>query len=541
MGRANPTLLLGFFVAVIVALCGASLLKGGFYIGKHEGDTFHLLQIVFRIADGQVPHQDFMTPIGVLAFAPIALFVAFGYGIGLSIILAQTLVAVVFLPAIWWVAYSRMRGILPYMFGLIVLVLITALVHGESERSISISMHYNRWAWAAAFIAIAAAILPVNGRERPRIDGVIIGLAMIFLLLTKVTYFAAFAVPVLVAMLARRSLVALIYAIATGLAGVAVVTMIAGLGFWPAYFGDLLTVALSDIRPQPGDAFGAVVGAPAYLGGSLTVIAAVVFLRQSREAVGGLVLLLLTPAFFYVTYQNFANDPQWLLLLGVLLLALVPRMDIRNGLGWDMRAALKMTAAVAFALAAPSFFNMAYSPFRHFRVDVAEYAPLLPRSAQHGDIFTTNIRAARTNTKGRLAVQDNGLAAYAEMADNPEPTVFKGETLPTCELLIGLPAWFDVIVTDLEAAGLADGTRIFAADLFSSHWLFGTFEPLINGSPWYYGGLPGIQSADYLLVPLCPIIPELRQQILAAVDEAGLNFSEIRRTSLYILYEQNAG
>ena len=137
MSRPNPAVLFGFFVAVIVAMCGAALLKGGLYLGKHEGDTFHLLQIVFRMADGQVPHLDFMTPIGVIAFAPIALFVKLGYGAGISIILSQLLVAIALLPAVWWVAYSRLQGLLPYLFGLFVLVLVTALVHGEAQRSVA--------------------------------------------------------------------------------------------------------------------------------------------------------------------------------------------------------------------------------------------------------------------------------------------------------------------------------------------------------------------------------------------------------------------
>ncbi len=536
MSRPNPAVLFGFFVAVIVAMCGAALLKGGLYLGKHEGDTFHLLQIVFRMADGQVPHLDFMTPIGVMAFAPIALFVKLGYGAGISIILGQLLVAIVLLPAVWWVAYSRLQGLLPYLFGLFVLVLVTALVHGEAQRSVSISMHYNRWAWAAAFIAISAAVIPTIDRARPVVDGAIIGLAMSFLLLTKVTYFAAFAMPVLIAMLLRGSYRTLIMSLVSGMIAAALVTMIAGVAFLQVYLRDLLTVAQSDIRSSPGEPFGAVVGAPAYLGASLILITGVILLRQSREAVGGLVLLLLVPGFFYVTYQNSGNDPQWLLLLGVLLIAFLPELGLRNGLGWDMRTALNVTAAIALAMAAPSFFNLAYSPFRHLSVDVEKYTPILPRSEQHADLFATKLRAIRTDTNVPLDTAGTGLEAYEYMVDRPEPTVFLGEVLAQCELTLGLSAWFDAIVADLEDAGLSGDKSIFAADLFSSHWLFGDFKPLKGGAPWYYGGLPGIGSADYVLVPLCPIIPEIRKQILETIEEMGITLTEIRRTSLYILY-----
>ncbi len=536
MSRPNSAVLFGFFVAVIVAMCGAALLKGGLYLGKHEGDTFHLLQIVFRIADCQVPHLDFMTPIGVMAFAPIALFVKLGYGAGISIILGQLLVAIVFLPAVWWIAYGRLQGMLPYLFGLIVLVLATALVHGEAQRSVSISMHYNRWAWAAAFIAISAAVIPPVAWPRAVPDGVIIGLAMSLLLLTKITYFAAFAPPVLAAMVMRGSYRALVMAVVSALIAAPLVTSLAGIGFWQAYLRDLLTVALSDIRPNPSEPFGAVVGAPAYLGASLILIAGVILLRQSREAVGGLVLLLLVPGFFYVTYQNFGNDPQWLLLLGVLLIAFLPEVGLRNGLGWDMRTALKVTAAIALAMAAPSFFNLAYSPFRHFNIDVEKYTPILPRSNQHADLFATKLRAIRTDTSVPLDISGTGLETYEYMVERPEPTVFQGEVLAQCELTLGMSAWFDVITADLESAGLSGDKSIFTADLFSSHWLFGDFKPLKGGAPWYYGGLPGLGAADYVLVPLCPIIPEVRRQILETIEENEIGLTEIRRTSLYILY-----
>ncbi len=541
MGRANPTVLFGFFVAVIVALCGAALLKGGLYIGRHEGDTLHVMQIVFRMAQGQVPHLDFVTPIGIMAFAPIVLFVKLGYGIGMSFLLAQTLMAIVFLPVVWWVAYSRMRGFLPYLFGLIIFVLIAALVHGEAQRAVSVSMHYNRWSWAAAFVAIATALLPTLGRARPRVDGIIIGLAMTFLLLTKVTFFAAFSVPILVALLLRRSYWTTLYSLGSALFFVGLVTIFAGIEFWQAYLSNLLEVALSDVRPKPGEPLGTVIGAPAYIGGSMMLITGVILLRQSREAIGGLVLLLLAPAFFYVTYQNFANDPQWLLMLGVLLIAFIPRTDVRNGLGWDMRSAIKTAAAISFALTAPSFFNLAYSPFRHYFVDTTEYTQMLPKADLQGDIQTLDVRTARTNATVPLAAEGTELLAYREMAQREEPTVFNGETLPDCELSLGMSAWFDTIAGDLDGAGLTAGKSIFAADLISSYWLFGDLEPLKGGAPWYYGGLPGIENADYLLVPLCPLTQGWRGKILAKIDQAGLEFTEIRRTQLYVLYQPTGG
>jgi len=113
--------------------------------------------------------------------------------------------------------------------------------------------------------------------------------------------------------------------------------------------------------------------------------------------------------------------------------------------------------------------------------------------------------------------------------------VFRGETLPRCEVVLGLRGWLEGIAQDLAEAGYSGDTRIFAADILSSHWIFNEAQPLLNGAPWYYGGLPGWESADYLLVPLCPALPPVRKSILELVEETGATLAEVRRTPLYIL------
>ena len=279
-------------------------------------------------------------------------------------------------------------------------------------------------------------------------------------------------------------------------------------------------------------------GSPAYLGGSMAAIAGVIFLRQAKVATGGLILLLLIPGFFYVTFQNFANDPQWLLLLADLLLALRGQAeDTVNGWGWNLRDAIGVTAAVALALTAPSFFNLAYSPFRHMNVDVADYAPILPRGGVHTDLQSIDLRVNRVDAWIAL---DGQIAGLDEYEGRDEPVTFMGDTLATCTVELGLPRIMDTIVRDLEDAGLAEGKSLFAADIFSSHWLFGALVPMDQGAPWYYGGVPGLKDADYLLVPLCPVAQDVQAQVLeiveglVEVDKIALR--ELRRTDLYVLY-----
>ncbi|WP_298494635.1 hypothetical protein [uncultured Maritimibacter sp.] len=547
---------LGFWLAaLIVALGGAAILKGGFYIGKHEGDTLHMVQMVLRMAGGDWPHLDFVTPIGVLAMAPIAWLVSLGLGVGHAILWSQILVALILFLPTWYVARTRFSGLLSYAFGGLVMVLALALVHGEAEQAVSISMHYNRWAWAVSFIVLAAAVLGSKA-ENKTLDGVIMGAGMAFLVLLKLTYALAFFPAVLVALIQRGQGRAIWVGFLSAFAVFAVVTLLAGTpAFWLAYLRDLATVAGSSVRPQPGLDFGAVVGAPAYMVGSLALVLSVIWLRQGGRKVEGLVMLLLVPACFYVTYQNFGNDPQWLPLAALMLLVLLPAEGVTNALGWDLRRAMTYTAVVMLALGAPSVTNLAYSPFRHLTEESDKYTALLPGSGRNEDIVTPTIRAHRVDAKIAL---DGPNSPYSVFWDEDfregEDTVWRGETLDNCIIELGTVAWFKSIADDLNARGLAQGKTAFVADILNGFWLYGAFDPLEGNAPWYYGGLSGFANADYLLVPLCPLSTSVRKQILGeiegvpaseddegnevpAVEGIDVDLAEVERNALYILYE----
>ncbi|MDJ1006947.1 MAG: hypothetical protein QNJ13_03905 [Paracoccaceae bacterium] len=519
------------FVAAVSAL---SLLKGGLYIARHEGDMLHLLEILFRLERGELPHIDFMTPIGAFAFLPIHAFLVRGMGVDQAIHWAQSSVAIALLPAVWWTAWTRFTGWLAYAFGFACLVLVLALVHGETVDAVSISMHYNRWAWALAFIAVALSVLKPLGRPHPFVDGAVIGLCAAGLVMIKVTYAVAFAGPVLVAMLIRQDRRAIPAAVIAAALVAVGVSFWGGLALWGAYIGDLVFVAGSEIRPNPSLSLVNTLVVPAYLGGTLAALALVVLLRRAGAEQAGLLALLCLPAFAYVTYQNFANDPQWWAFFGIL--ALMLRAEADEEAAPVTTRVLGYVAVALFALATPSFINLAYSPIRHAVTDPGEYAPLLVGSERHAGFQTRDIRAYQLDGVAPLDRFGIPIAAYDAFIERPEPVVFQGETLPACELAGGLPAMVDAIASDLTAAGFADGRRFFVADLFSVQWLYNSAEPLIGGAPWYYGGLPGWESADFLVVPVCPAIRRVRSDILSLVEEMDAGLEEVRRTPFYILY-----
>lgn len=537
MSRPNAPAIWGFLSIVLVAMGFAAQSPGGFFIGKHEGDTLHLLEILMRMEAGEIPHLDFMTPIGVLAFSPFVTFLDAGFSVAQSIFWGQVLMGVILLPAAWWIAVSRLSGPWPYLFGLIIMTFAVALVHGEAQRSASISMHYNRWAWATAFLAILAALVPARFRRAPVADGVIIGAALSFMALAKVTYFVAFFPPILLALILRRAWTSTITAALVGLLTIALVTVLFGVSFWGAYIADMLEVSGSTVRPQPGEPFTAIMGAPAYIGGSLIAFLAVIVLRQGRRATEGLVLLTLIPGFFYVTYQNYGNDPQWLMLLSVLIFARLPEEGLVNGWGWPLRSAGQMLGVAALALSLPTLFNLVYSPFRHAAIDTAQYTPLMPNDTRNADLRIMEFRAYTLDGRVPLDTPGGGLEAYAGRVERADVGTLNGEPLRRCALEVGMTGWYQAIADDLAANGYSE-SRILFADLFSSIWLFGDFARLTDGSPWYYGGLPGFESAQYVLVPECPIAMDVRKSVLDAITETGTALMEVHRSPLYVLLKK---
>ena len=534
---AHGLALAGGMAVFAAVLALAPVLAGGLYITQHEGDTLHLADLVLRMAEaGQLPHLDFMTPIGIGALWPIAVFSKAGLGLGHAFMAAQALVMALLLGPVWRTASSRFPGGLAWLFAAYVIGLCLALVHGESTAATSVSMHYNRWAWALAYVALPLAMLDPLGQRRPVLDGGLIGLMMAGMALVKVTYFAAFAPAVVLALLLRRDMLALMVAVATGLAVAGAVTIALGADFWAAYMQDLLSVANSKTRAAPGESFAAIMTAPKYVAGTLLLLGTVILLRQAGALAEGLVLLVLTPAFAYVTYQNYGNDPQWLMLLALLALTLRPMGMMTNGLGWRLREALALMAAAVLALAAGPALNLVWSPLRHAFPATEGAVPYLSRRAQDGDVF---VQAPRVYKVMQSVAADGPGQPFAVFATKGAgktpvtPTLLNGEALPDCEMTTGYNAFFESTADALTQAGHTG--PVLVADLFTALWLYGPFPPVKGAAPWYYGGAPGIAAAEHVVVPLCPASKTRRGEILTAIEAEGWTLVEELRTPTFLL------
>ena len=508
--------LLGLFLTYAAAL----VLPSGLNITLHTGDALHMISIVERMNRGELPHIDFMTPIGALAFWPIAIFVRFGMSAGEAFLAAHVAVGAVLTGLAVFAAHKRLPAWAVASFALVVMILSVALIHGETRQGVSVSMHYNRWAWAIGFIAVVmSAFKPESFRFA---DGLLLGAAMAMLAMIKVTYFIALAPVVILGALLTGQGRMLLGGVGTGLCIAALITVVHGLPFWDAYLADLLTVAGSNLRSQPGVDLSEVFVSPPYLGATLVMIAMVLVLRRSGARGEGLILLLLLPAGGYITYQNFGNDPQWLALAAILLAVWAGQVASKA------RLIVLAGAAACAAFALPSYLNMAASPFRHATIGDAGYTPVLAGGTLHQDVRSSVIKSNRTFASMPLTMIDP-IAGF----QNPEPMVFMREKLPECRTS-PVPAYFAAIARDLEQRGLAQGGRIFAIDVYAPYWLYGDHDPLRGGAPWYYDGLSGMSDASYVLLPACPILPQVRDDIARKMD--GVDLRRVIQTDLYTLY-----
>lgn len=538
MTRIGPIGALILLAALVAVLSLPPLWRGALYLDSYEGDMIHLFDLVERVARGQWPHLDFQTPLGYLSIAPISLFRALGAGFGQAFLYAQVAVAAVLLLPVWWVARTRFHGIWGALFAIQVLVFVLALIHGETDPYLAVSMHYNRWAWALAYLAVPLALLPRRGGGPDWPDMAVLGGAMTALALVKITYVAALAPPIAAALLLRGQGRLLAGALAVSAVLLLGFTALAGAAYWPAYLGDLLTVARSEIRQHPDKNLVAVLSAPAYLATSLLVLAGAALLRLGRLLSEGLALLLLLPGLVYVTYQNYGNDPQWLVLVGLILIVLAPRAPAGPP---DRRQALSLVAAGILALGAGSFVNLATSPLRLLLEAPQDTVAAFPGLPGPPDVFVSRDQVAglKVEVPGASLPVARDLPPPAEPA--PEPARLNGAPLPDCKIAAGFVGWFQSAARDLVQAGYG-GKRIVAADLIGGLWLFDqALPPVPGGAPWYYGGLPGWDRADYLLIPLCPIAEPVRRAWLDELERLQVGpLPEMRRTPLYILVAAGA-
>ncbi|MEM8786629.1 MAG: hypothetical protein AAGE76_00050 [Pseudomonadota bacterium] len=531
------------FAAILIGAAllwaGLVLYPGVFRISGHELDLIQALDVSYRMIEGARPHLDFMTPLGVLAFQPIAWFLAAGYGPGLSFLMAQVAVTFAVLPLVWWVGMSRLTGAVRLIFGIGMVALGSSMIFGAAKPATTGAMYYNRWAWILTFCGVLILMLRARpGWRAPVIDGLFVGVAVAVLVMTKVTFVIALLPFAFVAILQYRQFALFGVALVAAAALLAALTPVyGGVGFWQAYVGDLLAVALDSRRSYPGLPLSDLVASPAALPMTALLLITVIFWRNVGLSREGLALLVLAPGLVYITYQNWGNDPKWLFLLALLLLSREPNADAPAF--WDVppKVFSRVLATLALVLIAPSMVNILVSPVRHMSVDGTSYVPLFPR-LDRADIEVDAALAYLPTVERPLPNFSLPASVAAEGEADPPAPIVAGVEIEDCELGLGFAGWTVRAVAQLEAMESAVGRPILAADIYDHLWLFGPFERVAGMAPWYYDTDRGFDSAAFVLVPHCPVSPAARRRKLEVIEGLGWILEEEIRTDLFTLFRR---
>ncbi|MXU66683.1 hypothetical protein [Oceanomicrobium pacificus] len=498
-----------------------TFLNFGLFVTTHPVDAVHALDAAWRMVEGETIHRDFHTPLGWFAFSPIALFLDFGMPAGLALLAAQYLAALIVLPLAVHTAATRCSYIIGLGFVLICMFWMTALIYGGSFAGISISMYYNRWGWVLALIVATLLLFPRQDGQRTTVaDGIVVGCAVGVLVLLKATFFVALLPAMIATVIARPDWRAIGAALLVGGAIIVAVPLIVGdLMFWVNYVNDLILMMKSELRVAPGnDLVSILLGVPFMLG-TLVASTFVVLVWRAGLKADAIVAGLLFAGFMFATYQNWGNDPKWLIFLGIAFFTFAELVDPERDQRYRSFIGL---GSFALALVAVSTLNVVQSSLRLGGVNTSEYAEL------DDDHYLDGVYVRPTNAnivwKTELdASNDPELLESDEidevLRDAFKTKTFSGVLMPHCASTTGHTRVSAILAEEIRDLEPLAQSNWLIADAFNHLWLVEDIKRPTGISIWYYGGEAGFDTVETLIVPKCPSKPDAHALVLDKIGE----------------------
>ncbi|MXQ06716.1 hypothetical protein GQ651_02540 [Alphaproteobacteria bacterium GH1-50] len=500
---ATASLVAAALAFVLLAVLVSTQSRAGCVCLESFGvDTLFILDILSRVSVGETPHVDFTTPIGALPFWAV------GRGGGPlpdDFILMQGVFTAFVMGAGAWLALSRLGPFATLTLLCSVAVLGTSLT-SSADPGVTMALYYNRWGWIAALVLAVSVAVPPTRPNRPWADGLCFGTLALALLLTKITFFVAVSPLAAIVLLSRRDWVRFTAAAVSFAAGMAIVALLAGTEFWPAYLDDLIWVATNPIRLTPGVSAADILSAPEVWAAAAAVLLAFRF----RGPATGTLALLAAGAALFIQLQNFGAAPLWT--IGAVTLSLVLVKIARSkveSLSWG-------AAAIVFGgFALLQLTPMVLGTIR--TVDTAKsdaFVPMLPGVARLDGL--------------RVPAFHIGPIVRSPSSDGA-PVPIQSESCLVTGGYIGHLT--DVAETLAHVPG-----PVFVADAQSPYWMVNGQPPLPGAAPWNYASLKGLEHATHIAVPTCAFKPSYQRALLRRIDTEGLLLEEVYRTEAATLY-----
>lgn len=318
-------LMLSWPVPLVMALSPAVALN------YTQHDIFIPLDAAWRTLQGQWPHTDFYTPLG-LSYFWLHAAAAWLWGLDGRVVIRANFVALPFvlIPALL-LAWRRLTALFMIVLTVFLTVLVTAPTFLDGpERLVAHLANYNRIGGGMCAVACLWALCPPRGRatRHSRLwsvtDAAAMGVVLLFLLYLKVTFFALAAATVCVGCVTVhgfwRSAAMALGIVVLG----AIVLEMVHPGLLSAYIADIRRAGAANTQLFRGyytkDAIVANIG-PGLLITALAVCIGWIAPEQRRGALGGVVVAGGT---VLVATQNFGAFSPPLVALTMLLAQRLP-------------------------------------------------------------------------------------------------------------------------------------------------------------------------------------------------------------------------
>lgn len=240
-----------WFALIIGAAFVISLCAHGTYISTNPIDYLFMIEQGWRLAQGQIPYRDFITPIGPLYYFLIYLLEQLASGDPTAYRLTGFIGLLFFGPGLLWISYRRLPGKLAVFLALFFAMMpISPREMDGLFFDFSFLALYNTLSWPLIATVMLGALFPISPSRAPTrqsssptmsmvFDGTAIGAAALALLGIKITHGLVAVGIICIALLIRPgNRLALFIGLAIILTGLA-------LGYF--FAGELLHTYISDI------------------------------------------------------------------------------------------------------------------------------------------------------------------------------------------------------------------------------------------------------------------------------------------------------
>jgi hypothetical protein len=170
--------------ALLLALPGQTVTT------RYLNDLFVILDGAYRVAAGQVPNQDFHTPLGPFAYYLPAAGYALSGTLGGAMPTAMALFTLLLALPMAHILGSRLHPFIAIPYGVFLLLIVAVPINlGEGVTSLSFAKFYNRIGWAALGVLLVMYLRPLSTDRRQTILDTACATALTLLMLyTKLSY-----------------------------------------------------------------------------------------------------------------------------------------------------------------------------------------------------------------------------------------------------------------------------------------------------------------------------------------------------------------